>query len=120
MRGRENEKLEGVLLALPPGSSVIPRRVSTVRCVEEPSRLHGSAVCAVWDPSHQEAQLGLLLWPGPGGTQCCASITRYIFRGRRCLKCGFSSGCSLCPLIAAHTDKDHHPLNIRSPVSGQH
>ena len=63
MRGRENEKLEGVLLALPPGSSVIPRRVSTVRCVEEPSRLHGSAVCAVWDPSHQEAQMGLLLCP---------------------------------------------------------
>lgn len=97
MRGRENEKLEGVLLALPPGSSVIPRRVSTVRCVEEPSRLHGSAVCAVWDPSHQEAQLGLLLWPGPGGTQCCASITRTFLEAGDASSVG-SARVALCAL----------------------
>lgn len=32
-----------------------------------------------------------------------ASAACYIFRDWRCLKCGFSSGHSLCPLIAAHT-----------------
>lgn len=56
--------------------------------------------------------------------QRSAPTACYIFRAWRCLKCGFSSGHSLYPLIAAHTcthtQKDHHPLKIHGPGFNWH